>query len=485
MSKIPPPGYTDGAEGPRKRTTVNNDERPIPVQKTVRKFHKNDQTTNQNTRRNSHQNHHQNHHKNSPCNTVFLWIIGIIIIFGSTYCQYQNTLSNAKLNIALDKAGESITEFKSGRKSMSKLVHLTSPIEITGALPYDPIFSFSPHTCVKMKRSVEMFQWQETENTSKDENGNEFTDYTYKPIWSSGIIKSSDFFEKTDHSNPSFEIKSQDFTADRVSVDGVKLGKEFIDKIDWEMTDFGETAGLKEWSYRNRYDISKTIPIGTNHKIGDYRVKWTFLGSENDVISAIGTVNRESGPLHGYELKPYKNSDLPELALLSKGAHNSFSMIKIAKNSADSTHSMIKMGLVFLTMIGFVLASDPVTSLLGYLPFFGGILQSGVVLIAVVLSLVWSGVVIFVSCILVNPMWVVSVVLGFVGLAGLKKASESKNVPKTEPNSQSDAGTSRNSNFNSNSASSPYPEPSAPSFDNIPFAGMDDQTRGKNIYPDL
>merc|ERR1712228_890187 len=243
-----------------------------------------------------------------------------------------------------------------------------------------------------------MYQWQETSTTSKDENGNEYTDYTYKPVWSSNLIKSDNFFEKT-HSNLNFDLQSESFQADRVKIGEFVLGKEFTDKIDWELNGFN-----KKWKYINRFDFAD-VSSENESKIGDYRVKWAFYGAEGDVISVIGRLDSQS-KFQTYDLENYG-----QFSLLSRGERNSYSMIKEAIDSVNDMYSIIKYGLIILTMIGFVLAAEPIKSLLSWIPLLGGFLESGVVIIAIILSLLWSTVVICVSCILVNPMWIIGGVL--------------------------------------------------------------------------
>merc|ERR1711879_1100885 len=214
----------------------------------------------------------------------------------------------------------------------------------------------------------EMYQWQETSTTSNDENGNEYTDYTYKPIWSSDLIKSDNFYEKTQHSNPSFDVKNEVFESERVKIGEFGLGKEFIEKIDWEMN----YNGLLNWNYINRFNFADWKSSESNSKIGDYRVKWIFYGAEGDVVSVIGKLEPYTNNppnFHAYDLDNYGS-----FLLLSKGEKNSYTMLQEAKKTANDLYSIIKYGLVFLTMIGFVLAAEPVKSLLSWIPFFGGFL---------------------------------------------------------------------------------------------------------------
>merc|ERR1711972_436120 len=105
---------------------------------------------------------------------------------------------------------------------------------------------------------------------------------------------------------------------------------------------------------------------------------------------------------------------------MGRGERNAYSMMNEAKNTANELYSIIKYGLMLLTMIGFVLAAEPVKSLLSWIPLMGGFLESGVIIIAILLSLLWSTVVICVSCVLVNPMWIIGGVLGFTGVTFTK-----------------------------------------------------------------
>ncbi len=94
-----------------------------------------------------------------------------------------------------------------------KLVHLSGLIQTQEELS-DAELGVSTKA-VKLRRTVEMYQWQEeqsTQTTKKLGGGEEqVTTYSYTTVWSSWPQDSSKFKEPTGHTNPAgFPINSQD-----------------------------------------------------------------------------------------------------------------------------------------------------------------------------------------------------------------------------------------------------------------------------------
>merc|ERR1712110_329059 len=212
MNDIPPPGYTEST-GPRKRQTTQDATNVPGKPHTYRKYHNKNHT-------NSH--HKPTAHQDTFSSSVGAWIFGILLILASSYGHYQNEYSLVQMNNALKQVTSKVRPITG--KSLylgnyeQSLVHINSGIEITGQLPYDPIFKVTD-ICVQMNRVVEMYQWKESESTGKDENGKEYTDYSYELGWHSEHQNSENFYQKSYH-NPTFDVESQDFTADRVAVKG-------------------------------------------------------------------------------------------------------------------------------------------------------------------------------------------------------------------------------------------------------------------------
>lgn len=99
-----------------------------------------------------------------------------------------------------------------------KLIHVHGIISTDEKL-YDDEFAIATNG-LRLKRTVEMFQWQETakSTTVKKVGGGQetTTEYSYDGIWSSELIDSKDFKYKNGHENPdSFSYSNYEISADK------------------------------------------------------------------------------------------------------------------------------------------------------------------------------------------------------------------------------------------------------------------------------
>ena len=79
----------------------------------------------------------------------------------------------------------------------------------------DDVFNVSLADCIKLKREVEMFQWEETSR----EHDDRATEYEYKKVWKSYVITSNNFHDHSKQNPGSMPVDSQVFNNE------VKLGR--------------------------------------------------------------------------------------------------------------------------------------------------------------------------------------------------------------------------------------------------------------------
>jgi hypothetical protein len=75
------------------------------------------------------------------------------------------------------------------------LVHVTGATSTTekllsGGSAVDIEPAISVKNCVKLKRTVEMYQWHQRSEEKEDSNGNKYTQYHYNKKWNSRLINS-------------------------------------------------------------------------------------------------------------------------------------------------------------------------------------------------------------------------------------------------------------------------------------------------------
>lgn len=263
------------------------------------------------------------------------------------------------------------------------LIHIVDSVISTDTLT-DTDFNIKS-TGLKLKRTVEMFQWIEETSSNKKKNtgGSETTttDYNYKKKWSNELIKSNDFEVKNKYINPSF------FPYDNVEyrVENKTIGAfVFPDHLLDEMNNY-QSIDLKKYkpTLPNSKISSNTIFIGNGTvqapKIGD--VKITFSEVDEAKVSVISSQN-------GNTLTPYKTENNSIISLLEMGDVAPEVMFE----AAQSRNTTLTWGLRFagflMMFFGISKCFKPFVVVADIIPFLGRLLSSGTTLFAGVLSLI-------------------------------------------------------------------------------------------------
>jgi len=393
---------------------------------------------------------------------VVAWVVGIIIILLGSYLHYQNELHSVNTIAVLSHVGKTARTIGSHDKlkdHKDSIVHTSGNIEISGVIPYDATFDVA-QLCVMFKRTVQMYQWKESSNDSKDEDGNSYTDYTYAKEWSANRIESNNFHEK-DKANPKFVINDESYPAGGVALKTpeIALSSKFIDQITWPNSQAEPL--YKKWhyysypqystDYNHHYEKPNQITLVAprNPKIGDLRVSWTCLGGDGDSISVAGQLEKKSSSR--YILNEYvHDTSKPSVALLEQGKKTIYTMVESAKSTAAAWTWLWRVLVTIMIVVGFVMSWEPVSTVLRYVPLFGGVFEAGVTMVAVVLGVVWSILIFSVSWMCVRPWMAMGAAV--LGLLPLTKLNALKNFFKS-PQSFNDTHTT-----SATASDTPYPE---------------------------
>jgi len=194
---------------------------------------------------------------------------------------------------------------------------------------------------LKLRRTVEMYQWKEKKKESKDNvGGGKTSNYTYEKHWSSHEVDSSDFKKHAEHRNPSFQFKTDVFTS------RAKLGEfnlhvqllgavseykslnirkkditemppalETLQRRDSQKKGYGstsDTAGVRKLHWMGGNELF----VGANPKkaqIGDYKLHYAAV--QTGQYSVLG---QQSGDqLMSFTLEGIKEPELPCLCAVT------------------------------------------------------------------------------------------------------------------------------------------------------------------------
>ncbi|XP_077986299.1 transmembrane protein 43-like [Glandiceps talaboti] len=162
----------------------------------------------------------------------------------------------------------------------NKLVHVMGTLT-TNKLLEDLDYDVQVEA-VKLRREVEMYQWEEIRRTKQIYDAGEArtqTVYSYNKRWQPELIESEDFEENELHRNPITMVAvSKEYTAEKVFLGTFRLSEGLITKISkyklYTLYDIPASAGNAQ--LYNGYIYHGSDP--KTPQIGDVRIRFTYAG---------------------------------------------------------------------------------------------------------------------------------------------------------------------------------------------------------------
>lgn len=303
-----------------------------------------------------------------------------------------------------------------------KLIHVTGTADTTETLK-DPVFGVSANA-LKIRRDVEMYQWEEKEkkNTRKKIGGGTTTTttYSYSKTWSSSVIHSSNFKQAGDHQNPgNMPYASETWTANPVTLDAYTLSSSLLGKINTYTSlavdaDTSAPAGMQKVG-----DIFYRGENPASPEIGDIRV--TFQKVPATPVSIVAKQVQNT-------FEPYTSKNGGKLELLEIGTFSAEAMFTQAQADNRTMTWLIRGGGFLLMWIGLGMMLKLLSVLADVLPFLGNIIGAGTSLIAGLVAAVLSLITVAVAWVVYRPLLGVALLAAalaivFVVRSKLKKAT--------------------------------------------------------------
>ncbi len=363
---------------------------------------------------------------------LLLLVAGVVLLFwneGRAVTRAKSLAEGLGIVISVD-AGQRVPS------NDGRLVHLVGRTQPEGTLQ-DKQFGLNI-TAVKLKRSVEMYQWEEeseSETRKKLGGGTEtVTTYSYRKTWSGTLQNSSSFKKPEGHENPlSLPYKSKTLVASKVTLGAFTLASDLISELD----DF---QALPLESLPEALEPVALLDNGTAYlkatedsspqtpQIGDTRVSFSSVRPQQ-----VSVVARQDNTLLG----PYSTSVGDEIALLQTGTRTAEQMF--AKARTDNTiFTWILRGVgLLMLLVGFALVFKPLSVVLDVVPLFGNIAEMGIMLVSAILALVCGCIVIAVAWLFYRPLLggslLVLAVGGILMLIKMRKRTDSPAAPAAPP----------------------------------------------------
>ena len=356
-------------------------------------------------------------------------LFGLILVLISFPLLFWNEGRAVKRYKTLQEGGGAVVSVSADRiepANEGRLVHLAG-LATTEEMLTDPLFGVSAQA-IKLKREVEMYQWQEesrSEEKKKLGGGTETTTtYTYSRKWSEDLIDSGNFKKPEGHGNPGqMPFATEETTARTVTVGGFYLSPSLVSK----MRDFTPLALATDYQAPDtladkRHISGDTIYLGNDPalpQIGDLRV--SFLQVVPMEVSLVAQQVNAT-------FTPYQTKAGGTIELLQAGEHSAEEMFAQAQQSNTILTWVLRAAGFVLMLVGFQLILSPLSVFADVVPMMGSIVSVGTGFVASLIAGLFSLLTIAIAWFVYRPLFgiiliAVAVLLGSILFVKMRKAS--------------------------------------------------------------
>lgn len=334
-------------------------------------------------------------------------VFGIVLFIASFPLLWWNEGRAVTTYRMLKEVGGNVQTVPSEKVDGSfegKLVHTTGKAT-TGETLADSQFGISLNA-IKLKREVEMYQWQEKQSSKSKKNvgGSKTTKktYTYSEVWSGSVIDSGNFKEPKTPPNPSrMPFNSMTFTAKQVTLGAFSLPASLVTQIGnytaLTVTDEMLNSIGEEWKGQLKISDGKFYKGAdpNSPQIGDTQVSFTVAKPAEASLIAMQK---------GKSFEPYVASNKKEFNRLRMGAHTAQSMVEEAQAENKMMTWILRVVGFALMVIGLSMVFSPLAVLADVLPFLGDLMRMGTGLLALLIAGALSFLTIAIAWIAYRPL---------------------------------------------------------------------------------
>jgi hypothetical protein len=353
-------------------------------------------------------------------------LIGILLVLGSIVLLWWNEGRAVEAIRALDRGAKQVVEAQAGAVDPAKegkLLHLSGMME-TKAPARDTAFGIGADSLLRVKRTVEMYQWVEHKESHSRKNlgGSETTEttYTYRKEWTDHPVDSSHFREPGGHGNPAMAVRSATIDSQDVRLGAYKVDRAVLDAVSAFTTlDPGQATNLPQ-GYRKDGDMLYRGADPNAPAIGDVRIHYKAVTAQ--------TMSVVAAQANG-SLAPFSDSNGYKIGLAEPGVVPAAVMFK-EKAHEESVLTWILRAVGFVLMlIGFCLVASPLGVVLGVIPFLETLAEAGAFLMALIVSVPLTLLVIAAAWIAHRPLVGIGLIVAAIGLGYLLRRLHRRPAP--------------------------------------------------------
>lgn len=340
--------------------------------------------------------------------------VGLLMILGAIVLLWWNEGRAVKTAKGLEQGQEEVIQSEGTivhPENEGKLIYVSGIVETNDTLS-DAAFNVKENV-LRLKRSVEMYQWSEYSESKKKKKiggGEETTvQYKYKQIWSSSVINSSQFKNPEGHSNPqSIPFAEYDRFADKIQMGSFTIPNNLknglssfvpakISSIDTSQIKNGTIIndGVNSHAYLGSGTINQP-------SIGDIKISFAAVPNGNYSIIAKQVKNT---------FESFKTDTKTSINMIRPGIVSSDSMFDAAVQSNTVITWILRVLGFFLIFGGVSMILKPLVIVGDLIPFVGNIINMGTSIVAGLVAICLAGIVIALAWIFYRP------ILGFSILA--------------------------------------------------------------------
>ncbi len=335
-------------------------------------------------------------------------IAAILFLIIASWLIFWNE-GRANLGKIAQKAEVIQANIQSPKDFDQKMVAITGTFETQDSI--SDIF-LKPCNFIAIEREVKMYAWEEKKETQKTKHiggsETEETIYTYNKVWTNDP-QNSDNFKKTQFYNPPLSIQPQ-----IIKTPNLKIGIFDIDVNNVQLPDF-QVLNLNNQILKQNVNLSNsnTIYKGNgslqNPQIGDVQISYQFIPNPLQNHTIIGKLDANNKKIFSF----IDNND-----------NQIFRIFKGTKDDAIKTlkteHSILTwflriLGFIFY-WIAFAMLFEPISVIMDIIPLFGTITRSAFGFVSFLLALVSTILMIILSLIIHNILYVSIILLIGYGL---------------------------------------------------------------------
>ena len=317
---------------------------------------------------------------------------------------------------------------------------------------------------LKLKRTVEMYQWYEDEHEECHDNywwsEDCTTTYTYDTKWSDDHISSDNFYSRNGHENPSsWEYESNERIKEPITLGAYTLTPIFVNQLtDYKTINLSEQDIIIPEKYKsisnqnttsnetvednnNNYLYVETNNIAVSnekfHINGDQIYIWLDPSKPNvwDLKISFSSLRPYTVSIvwkqMGNELTSYKVSNWRNINLLSQGNVSAEDMFLQAQKENKMMTWIIRLIWLLLMYCGFAAMFKFIETLAKVLPFLANIIWVWTGIIALWLTLIVWFLTIWIAWLVARPIvWICCLIVAAWGIFLLIKSKKSKTPAK-------------------------------------------------------